>query len=412
MQEDTLKRIDAAAEAMKDQLVRLSLQIHAHPEIAFQERQSAAWLCELLAGAGFAVQKPVAGLETAFRADWLGRGARADADGASGAGAPVRRVPTVAILAEYDALPEVGHACGHNIIGVAAAGAGIALKQAVPDLVGRVVVMGTPAEEGGGGKIDMVNAGLFDDVDAAIMVHPTSGESKIGSTSLATHSIVFNFHGRPAHAAATPHLGINALDAVVQTYVNVSMLRQQMTPDARVHCLITKGGSVINIVPEEAEIRYLLRASTKENLATLVAKVKECAEAAARATGATLKMEEQVGYGARKLNVPLGNAFKAQLRRAGLEVADEPSPSGGSTDFGDVSQKVPAANAYVSIAPKGVAGHSREFAAAAASDAGMAALMVSVKAMAATALAALTDEELRSHMSRAHGARSSQSTIQ
>ena len=404
MPEDVFKRIDAAAEAMKDQLVKLSLQIHAHPEIAFQEKQSAAWLCELLAGAGFTVQKPVAGLETAFRADWQGSGVKGAGAAVSETGTPAGRVPTVAILAEYDALPEVGHACGHNIIGVAAAGAGIALKQAVPDLAGRVVVMGTPAEEGGGGKIIMVNAGLFDDVDAAIMVHPTAGESKIGSTSLATHSIVFNFHGRPAHAAASPHLGINALDAVVQTYVNVSMLRQHMTPDARVHCLITKGGSVINIVPEEAEIRYVLRANTKENLATLVAKVKECAEGAARATGATLRMEEKVGYGARRLNIPLGNAFKAQLRRAGLEVADEPSASGGSTDFGDVSQKVPAANAYVSIASKGVAGHSREFALAAASDAGVVALMASVKAMAATVLAALTDAELRAKMKEAHQA--------
>ncbi len=377
-----LAAIDQVAEKHRAELVDLSHRIHANPELFFKEFKASAWLTEALEKAGFAVKRGVAGLETAFRADWQGSGA-----GKSVAGeGPDEGVPTVAILGEYDALPDVGHGCGHNIIGTAAIGAAIVLKEAYPELPGRIAVMGCPAEEDGGGKIIMLKAGLFDDVDAALMVHPTTGDSKIGGASLATTTLTINFKGKPSHAAGSPHLGINALDAVVQTYVNVSTLRQHVSPDVRMHCLITKGGSVINIVPEEAEVQYLLRASTREGVRDVVQRVKECANGAGLATRATVSFVEAEGYDARKVNRTIGDVFRDHYRRLGETMLTDPEPSGGSTDFGDVSQKVPAANAYPRIGPKGTPGHSRELAAFACSAAGDEALMKSVKAMAATAL--------------------------
>jgi len=363
-----LAQLDQVGAEIQPQLVDLSLAIHVRPELAFKEYEAARLLTDYLKSEGFRVELGVAGMETAFVAEYRG------GDG-----------PTVAFVAEYDALPDVGHACGHNIIGTAAAGAGALLKRVWPDFPGRILVLGTPAEEGGGGKIIMVDGGLFDGVDAALMMHPSTGESKMGGSSLATSDLVINFKGAPAHAAGSPHRGINALDAVIQTYNNVSMLRQHVTSDVRMHCLITKGGSVINIVPEEAEIRYLLRAAYREAVDHVVSRVRECAEGAARATRATVSFVETTGYDERWPNRPLGDAFLGHLERLGIEMQPEPSPSGGSTDFGNVSKAVPAANAYVRIGPKEVTSHSREFTACAASEEGHRALMASATAMAAVA---------------------------
>ncbi len=370
-------KIDEIGGQIRPQLVDLSLSIHSQPELAFKEYKAAKLLSGYLAAEGFDVAIPAAGMETAFIATWRG------GDG-----------PTIAFLAEYDALPDVGHACGHNIIGTSAAAAGVLLKRAWPDLPGRILVLGTPAEEGGGGKILMVEAGVFNDVDAALMMHPATGESKVGGTSLATSDLVINFRGRPAHAAGAPHRGINALDAVVQTYVNVSMLRQHVTSDVRMHCLITKGGSVINVVPEEAEIRYLLRASTREGVDTVVKRVRDCAEGAAASTMAKVSFVETKGYDERWPNMVLANLMREHFAHAGVEMPAEPSPSGGSTDFGNVSKVVPAANAYVSIGPKSVASHSREFAVCAASEDGHRALLQSAQAMATMAYDLLTKPEI------------------
>lgn len=372
-----LDRSDAAADELGGRLVGTSLAIHARPEIAFQEKEAASLLTGFLEAEGFAAERGVADMETAFVARWRG-----------GEG------PTIAFVAEYDALPEVGHACGHNIIGTAAAGAAAALKRAFPDLPGRLIVFGTPAEEGGGGKILMIEAGLFRKVDAALMVHPTTGDSKIGGASLATSDLVVSFRGKPAHAAGSPHQGINALDAVVQTYVNVSMLRQHVTPDVRMHCLITKGGSVINVVPEDAEIRYLLRAATRNGVDHVIQRVRECAAGAAASTRAAVSFVERTGYDERWPNRVLGSAFKRHFERLGVEMLPDPEPSGGSTDFGNVSKTVPASNAYVSIGPKSVSSHSREFTACAASEAGHRALINSVKAMAGLAGELVLDAKL------------------
>ena len=385
-----LRRVDEAAAEINDKLVDISLRIHAAPELAFKEYTAAKLLTDYLTAEGFAVQLGVAGMETAFVAEWRG------GDG-----------PTIAILAEYDALPDVGHACGHNIIGTAAAGAGVLFKRAWPELPGRILVLGTPAEEGGGGKILMIEGGIFEGVDAALMMHPTTGESKIGGTSLATSDLVINFKGKPAHAAGSPHRGVNALDAVVQTYVNVSMLRQHVTSDVRMHCLITKGGSVINIVPEEAEIRYLLRALTREGVDLVVKRVRECAEGAARSTMAEVSFVETTGYDERWPNRTIGDVMIEHFGRVGIAMPPEPAPSGGSTDFGNVSKVVPAANAYPAIGPQNVAGHSREFAVCSASAEGNRVLLQSAQAMAGTAYDLMTKPELLAKAKEEYSARAS-----
>jgi amidohydrolase len=377
---DLKLRVTEAVDRLRDELASLSLEIHRNPELAFEEHKAASLLTSFLEKEGFEVERNVAGMETDFRATFV-----------SGEGGP-----TVAILAEYDALPEVGHACGHNIIGTSAVGAGAALKRALEGsgVPGRVLVLGTPAEEGGGGKVIMVEKGIFEGVDAALMIHPTSGVSRIGGKSLATHSFVIDYYGKPAHAAGSPTEGINALDAVNIFFHAVACLRQHVPDDVRMHGMITKGGDAVNIIPEHTQVRYLARSFSMQTLARLVDRIKDCAEAGAIATGCRVEIEDKSGYKTRIPNQPISDAFLANLRALGEEVTDEIFPSGGSTDFGDVSLAVPACNAYIGIAPKGVAGHSREFCEASKSEKGNEGLIVSAKSLAHTALDLMLDKSL------------------
>lgn len=374
------EKIYRACEELRDELIYISSEIHKNPELAFQEHKACELLTSFLKKEGFQVTKGVAGMETAF-----------SASAAFGSGKPV-----IAILAEYDALPEVGHACGHNIIGTSAVGAGAALKRALEGVgvSGTVLVLGTPAEEGGGGKVIMVNAGVFRDVDAALMVHPTSGPSKIGGRSLATRSFVISYYGKPAHAAGSPTEGINALDAANIFFHAVACLRQHVSEDVRMHGIITKGGDAVNIIPEHTEIKYLVRSYSQKTLAHVSERVKECALAGAQATRCRVEIQEKDGYKARVPNKVLADVFRANLRALGEHILDAIVDGKGSTDFGDVSRAVPSCNAYVSIAPEGVAGHSREFCQASISQKGHEALLLSAKAMAATALDLMTDASL------------------
>lgn len=369
---DLKKRISDAVDQMSDELVRVSLDIHANPELAFNEKKAAAWLTQFMEKKGFKVRRNVAGMETDFAAEFQ-----------SGEGGP-----TIAILGEYDALPEVGHACGHNIIGTSAVGAGAALKEALlgTGIPAKIVVLGTPAEEGGGGKVFMVNEGVFRDVDAALMIHPTSGTTRIGGRSTATHSFVFDYHGKPAHAAGSPTEGVNALDAANIFFHAVACLRQHVPDDVRLHGIITVGGDAVNIIPEHTQVRYLLRSYSMKTIRKYEERVKDCARAGAVATGCTLEIAEKDGYKARISNNTIAKLFVANMRGYGEEVLDETTDGFGSTDFGDVSLVVPACNAYVAIAPEGVAGHSREFCQASSSQEGMDALLMSAKSLAATAL--------------------------
>ncbi|HHW18585.1 MAG TPA: M20 family metallopeptidase [Firmicutes bacterium] len=376
-----LKRnASSAIDEVRDELVRLARDIHENPELAFEEYKASNWLCSFLEKEGFLVKRKVAGMDTDFLASFSAK------EGG----------PTIAVLAEYDALPGVGHACGHNIIGTSAAGAGVGVKKALEmsGLPGRVLVLGTPAEEGGGGKVLMVKSGIFKDVDAALMMHPTSGTSRIGGRSLATHSFQFDYYGKAAHAAGSPTEGINALDAVNIFFHAVACLRQHVPEDVRMHGMITKGGDAVNIIPDHTQVRYLVRSYSQKTLEKVSERVKDCARAGALATGCKLEIQEADGYKARVPNKVLSDLFRANLAMLGEEVMDDIVDGKGSTDFGDVSREVPACNAYIKIAPEGVAGHSIEFREASISERAEEALILSAKAMAFTALDLMANPSL------------------
>ena len=371
--------IAKAVDRLGDDLERISHQIHDHPELGYQEVKAAAWLTEFLGAQGFKVERGVAGVETAFRATLeTGEG------------------PTVAILCEYDALPGIGHACGHNAIATAGVGAGAGLA-AVRDRLpkGRVRVIGTPAEEGGGGKVRLIKGGVFKDVDVAMMVHGWDrwvphmdllGVARVG----------LEFTGKAAHASADPWEGVNALDAVVQTYTNVAMLRQQVRPDARIHGIITHGGAAPNIIPEFAAATFYVRSINLEYMGALQKRVVACAEAAAKATGARLKVIESPDnvYEPMKRNATLLEAFRANLRSCGVVEAPEIKDRLGSSDIGNVSQVIPAIQPLMKIAPDGTPIHSRDFAAAARSPLAREGVLTAAKAMAMTTLDLLADPSL------------------
>jgi amidohydrolase len=370
--------IGQAVDRLADDLERLSHTIHAHPELAYQEVKAAGWLSDFLAGQGFAVERGVAGVETAFRATLqTGQG------------------PTLAILCEYDALPAIGHACGHNVIATAGAGAGAALA-AVRDQLppGRIEVIGTPAEEGGGGKVRLIQGGVFRQVDAAMMIH---GFDRwiLHQDLLGIVRVGFEFTGKAAHASADPWEGVNALDAVIQTFNNVSMLRQQVRPDARIHGIVTQGGAAPNIIPEAAACIFYVRAPRLDELWRLRQRVVACAEGAARATGCSLKVVDfEAAYEPLKRNDTLLGLFRANMAPVGA-VESPPIPDRlGSSDIGNVSQVIPAIQPYVQIAPTGTPIHSRAFEAAAVTPQARQGLCQAAKIMAMTAYDLLADPGL------------------
>ena len=367
--EDWKDRIGAAVDELRDELLAASHAIHADPEIAFQEHRASARLADALKRGGFTVQRGVGGLETAFRAELAG----------------TRSGPTVAILAEYDALPDVGHGCGHNIIATSALGAGLALARCGNDFAGRIVVIGTPAEEGGGGKVILAQAGVFGDVDAAMMIHPST-RNLVLRGSLANSRLDLTFHGIAAHAASSPDKGINALEAVIQTFVGVNAKRLQMRHDARVHGIITHGGDAVNIIPSRAAAKFSVRARDRAYQRELVQILRQAAEGAATATGARLEWSEERGYDNMVPNPTIAELFDQNMRSLGLDVVSpEPNERMGSTDMGDISQLMPALHAYFAIAPEETPGHSIAFAEAAASESGDAAVINAAKSLAMTA---------------------------
>jgi amidohydrolase len=359
-------------------LIDISKEMFDNPEVAFKEVKASRRLASELEKAGFTVELGVAGMETAIRAVHP-----AESDG-----------PTVAILAEYDALPELGHACGHNLIGSAALGACLALGKIKKDLPGRLIFLGTPAEEDIGGKIAMVEAGVFDGVDAAMMFHPSPGYTVVGRQGLALTEVKIEFRGKTAHAAASPEKGINALDAIIQTFNGINALRQHIKSMSRIHGVITNGGVKPNIVPDYAAAEFYVRAPEDDYCAQLVKKLENCAKGAASATGATLNFEViEPSYQSRKMNKAMGVAFTKNLEAIGELMTDLPEGSGGSSDIGNVSQVVPAIHPYISISDRSVAGHSKEFAEASVSDQGHDAMLSAAKALAMTAIDLYTDSE-------------------
>jgi amidohydrolase len=379
---DELKeRLCRKVDAERAVLVGLSDRIHANPELRFEEHRASAWLAEYLEGVGFEVDRGAYGLPTAVAAR-AGRGR-----------------PTVAILCEYDALPGLGHGCGHNLIAAAGAGAAGALAGILHDLEGSVVVLGTPAEEGGGGKILMAREGAFAEVDAAMMIHP-AGMDLVSMHVLAISVLEVEYRGRAAHAAAAPHCGVNALDGLVTAYTAIAQLRQHIRSDERIHGIITDGGQAPNIVPERAAGVFFVRAATERRLERLKQRVEGCFQAGAAASGAEVFVRK-VGedYADLVTNGPLAAAYGANLARLGRTALTEvPAMITGSTDMGNVSKLVPAVHPMIAVSPPNVALHSHEFTKWAGSEAGHRAIVDGAKALAMTALDVLRDRDLRAAM--------------
>ncbi len=384
MATDNLKdRAAKAIDRLLPELTSISHNIHAHPELSFEERYAAGLLTHALRAHRMQVERPVAGMETAFAAH-----------------AGSRAVPRVVLFSEFDALPEVGHGCGHNLIAVYGLGALLGLAALGDDLPGRLVLLGSPAEEDGGGKIKMIQAGLLKGADAALMVHPsTRTAAYVPNLAIATHR--FAFHGKAAHAAVNPHLGVNALDAVIQTFTNINALRQQLRPEVRVHGIVTHGGARPNIIPERAAAEFYVRAPDTPGLQDLERRVLACAQGAATATGARLEHQRAHAYRELKASPGLQRAFSSNLKALGVaEDSLKPGTFAGSTDMGDVSQVVPAIHPYAAIAPEGTPEHSGPFRDAAGGRAGDGSIPTAAKALAFTVLDVLTDAALRDEIAR------------
>lgn len=361
--------------------IQTSQAIHAKPEVGNEEVYACRKHVDNLRRAGFDVTTAVAGHDTSFYA--------VKDSGEAG--------PTIAYLAEYDALPGIGHACGHNIIGTMSVAAGIALSEVLPDTGGRVVVLGTPAEEGGpngSAKGSFVKHGYLKGIDAAFMLHP-SGKTALSSSSLAVDPLDFHYYGKPAHASGAPEEGVNALDAVIQLFNGVNALRQQLPSSVRIHGIITHGGDAPNIIPEYASARFYIRAETWKKTEETSAKVRAVAEGAALATGATLRIERfQNEVKDFVLNSVLDHVLQVELEALGEIVHTERDQGKGSTDAGNISYEVPTVHGYIKIGPDDLVAHTVAFREAAKSEQGNQALLVGAKALAAAGYRLLTDEKL------------------
>jgi amidohydrolase len=379
-------RLEQSIDQHRDDYIAIAKDIHAHPETGNNEYYANGLLTTLLQKHGFTVTSNVAGHETAFYAV-----KESDRPG-----------PTIAFLAEYDALIDIGHACGHNIIGVTSIAAAVALSETLDKTGGKVVVLGTPAEEGGlrgkGGpngnvKARFVEHGYLEDVDAALMVHP-AGKTRLSGPSLANNHLYFHFYGKPSHAGSSPHKGVNALDALVLLYNGISVLRQQLPDGVRVHGIITNGGQAPNVIPEYASAHYYIRARTREQVIALEPRLRAIADGVALATGTTVKIEHQVGPRDFNINHTLNSVLLEEFTAAGEQVELREKEGLGSTDAGDISHAVPTAHPYIKIGPDDLIGHTVPFREAANSPEGYAALVTGARVLARTGLRLLTDAAL------------------
>ncbi|MBN4051762.1 M20 family metallopeptidase [Parvibaculum lavamentivorans] len=374
------KNICSAIDAMADELITISHEIHANPELAFQEHKAAKLLSARVEKEGLAVTREAFGLETAYSTEFGTKG------------------PTVGILSEYDALPGIGHSCGHNIIAVTGLGAALALSKLNGSLPGRVRYLGTPAEEQGGGKELMAQEGAFDGLDAAMMVHP-AGIDLTTMPCICVSEVEIIYHGKSAHASAMPHAGVNALDALITAYQTIAQLRQHIRPTERIHGIIKEGGLAPNIVPDLASGVYFVRAANAIELAELKKRVHACFEAGALATGCTVDIRwAKADYLDMKTSWPIADAYEANARSLGRDffpLDKLPSGSAGSTDMGNVSHRVPSIHPMIASAPPSVVIHNPEFARWAASDLGDKACLDGAKSLAMTAIDFMTSKEMQ-----------------
>jgi amidohydrolase len=366
----------AAIEDCRPELEAVALRILEHPELGYAEVQASRWLSELLETHGFEVERPYGGLETAFRA-----------------GAGREKLPNLAFLAEYDALPEVGHGCGHNLIGPAAVGAALGMAAVADRLGGSVSVIGTPAEEYLGqveGKLKLLEAGALQDVDVALMVHPQYANRILGG-DLGFVACEISFAGRPAHAAADPWNGANALDGLLLTFNNINALRQQLHPEIRVHGIVTDGGQAPNIIPARASAQLMVRADTPEKLEAAYTRVEDCARAGALASGTEVIISRTTTVYNSRLNPTLNRLILENFSLLGEEMDETPCQLGGSSDFGNVSQVLPAAMFLVETHPPGIAWHSAEVTWASGDALALRGMLTGAKVLAGVAVDLLGD---------------------
>jgi amidohydrolase len=372
------KALDLCVDELSQELSSLSRRIHANPELCWQEHQASTWLGDCLERElGAAVERGVGGLPTAFRAR-IGKGS-----------------PKIAILAEYDALPDIGHACGHNLIAGSALGAFLALARQAPHLQGSVEIIGTPAEEGGGGKIKLLEAGVFAGVDAAMMFHPFDRDI-LAHAALCSMRIAMTYEGVPAHAAAAPFAGKSALTACLETFRLIDSQRMHFRDGVRVHGIVTNGGQAVNVIVEHAASEFTLRAQTSTELERVKQIVLRCARGAALACDVTVSFIEKPGYREMRNNLTMARRFGAALEALGRNARETDTRVGaGSTDMGDLSLHLPSIHPYLAICDEGESlCHEHRFADCAASDRGMSTMLIAAKAMARTTLDLLEDPKL------------------
>ncbi|HZK33653.1 MAG TPA: M20 family metallopeptidase [Tissierellaceae bacterium] len=372
--------IKAYIDDLKDELKQLSEYIYKNPEIGLEEYKSSKAHMDILKKYGFAIKENFLGFETAFKATYKGE----------------KPGPTIAYLAEYDALPDIGHGCGHNLLGATSTGAGIILRKLIDEIGGTVYVLGSPAEESSGVKVDMANQGVFDNVDIAMISHPGSKHRLSGTTSELV-PLRFTFKGKSAHAASSPEKGINALDGCIMLFNSVNALREHIKDSSRIHGVIKEGGKAANIVPELAIADFYIRTPVLGYMEELKEKVINCGKASALATGCELEISvyEKI-YKGLVTNETLSKVYGKYLEEIGVEDIFEGKVGYGSSDMGDVSQVCPAIHPSFSIVEKGkeVAGHTVEFGQATFSDLGYKGMEQAIYALVGTAVEIIEDEEL------------------
>ncbi|MED4029747.1 M20 family metallopeptidase [Priestia megaterium] len=365
---------------LQDTFYEVSKYIGQNPELGHEEFKACKALTDVLKEQGFTVEIGTCDLPTAFTAVYDSQ----------------KPGPSIGFMAEYDALPDLGHACGHNLIGTMSIAAGIGLSKAVAETGGKVYVYGTPAEETRGGKVTMAEQGIFNHLDVAMMVHPYYCHQKSGR-SLAMDAIQFEFFGKSAHAAAAPHEGVNALDGVLQTFNSINALRQHVKPDVRIHGVITEGGKAANVVPDYAVAQFYVRASTRAYVDEVTEKVKACANGAALATGTKLKISNyEFSYDDMQTNQTLSDVYTNNLISLGVSEQSITEDQGdhGSLDMGNVSQVVPAIHPYIQICDDYFVCHTHEFREAALSEQGREAMILGAQTMALTGYDVLTNQAL------------------
>ena len=368
------ERLTSEGQKIHKKLIEISDYIYENPELGNEEYKAVKVLTELLKEHNFEVEERYLNMDTAFKATF-------------DSGKPGLNI---GYLCEYDALPGIGHGCGHNMIGTISSGAGIVLSKIIDQVGGKIIVYGTPAEETNGAKVIMVEEGAFDELDCAMMVHPND-KTYASGTSSALYPIQFTFKGKTAHAASCPEQGINALNAVIQLFNGIDALRQHVTKDVLMHGIITEGGVAANIVPERAVAQFYIRAAKKATIEEVLEKVKNIARGAALMTGCELEMDRyELPYDDLNTNEVLSEAFNENIRSLGITEIHAPKTGGGSSDIGNVSYVTPTIHPYISISNCEVRGHSRELAKATTESLGHERLLTAVLALAYTGYDVLT----------------------